>query len=186
MIGADGKVRCDWAGSAPDYLAYHDDEWGRPIRSDNAIFERLTLEAFQSGLSWLTILRKRQAFRAAFANFDIATVAAFDEADQTRLLSDVGIVRNRAKVAAAISNARAALAVERGLASLIWGFAPEKREAPSTTSDVPAQTAESRALANELKKRGFVFVGPITAYALMQAAGLVNDHVRDCWTRRSM
>ena len=182
--GPDGRLRCPWALSAADYLAYHDDEWGRPIRDDRGIFERLTLEAFQSGLSWLTILRKRENFRTAFAGFDIARVAAFDSADRARLLADPGIVRNRAKVDAAIANARAALALEEGLAGLVWRFAPESAPAPVALSDVPAQTGESKALAAELKRAGFVFVGPVTAYALMQAAGLVNDHLADCTARR--
>ena len=182
-IGRDGLRRCPWALSAPDYLAYHDEEWGRAITDDNGIFERLTLEAFQSGLSWLTILRKRPSFRSAFAGFDVAAVAAFDETDRERLLGDAGIVRNRAKIDAALTNARAALEVDGGLAALVWGFAPKARPAPRTLADVPAQTEESKALAKELRRRGFVFVGPTTLYALMQAAGLVNDHLRDCWAR---
>ena len=179
-VGADGVPRCPWGVSAPDCVAYHDGEWGRPVRDDNGLFERLTLEAFQSGLSWLTILRKRETFRRAFAGFDIATVAGFGAADRARLLDDPGIVRNRAKVDAAMANARAALALGRPLSELIWGFAPDDGPAPVTTADVPAQTAESKALARELKANGFVFVGPVTAYALMQAVGLVNDHLADC------
>jgi DNA-3-methyladenine glycosylase I len=181
--GPDGRRRCPWGLSAPDYLAYHDDEWGRAIKDDNGIFERLTLEAFQSGLSWLTILRKRPSFRAAFAGFDIATVASFGPADRDRLLADAGIVRNRAKIDAALVNARAALEMDGGLARLVWSFAPKRRRAPRTLAEVPAQTAESTALAKELRRRGFAFVGPTTLYALMQAAGLVNDHLRDCWAR---
>lgn len=177
-------MRCPWALSAADYLAYHDDEWGRPIRDDRGIFERLTLEAFQSGLSWLTILRKRENFRAAFAGFDIARVADFDSADRARLLADPGIVRNRAKVNAAIGNARAALAFDGGLAALVWRFAPPPSPPPVALGDVPAQTGESKALAAELKRAGLVFVGPVTTYALMQAAGLVNDHLADCTARR--
>lgn len=180
---ADGRRRCGWAGSAADYVAYHDDEWGRPVRDDNGLFERLTLEAFQSGLSWLTILRKRDNFRTAFASFDIAAVAAFTADDRDRLLADAGIVRNKAKIDATINNARAALGVEGGLAALIWSFAPEAGPAPATLSDIPSQTEESQALSKELKRRGFVFVGPTTSYAMMQATGLVNDHVRDCWLR---
>jgi DNA-3-methyladenine glycosylase I len=183
VAGADGALRCPWATGTPDYLQYHDLEWGRPIRTDNGLFERLTLEAFQSGLSWLTILRKREAFRKAFADFDIATVAAFDDLDRERLLADVGIVRNRAKVDAAITNARAALTLDDGLAALIWRFAPEPAPAPVTVGDVPASTPQSKVLADSLKRKGFVFVGPTTAYALMQAAGLVNDHLADCWVR---
>jgi DNA-3-methyladenine glycosylase I len=168
----------------PDYVAYHDEEWGRPIRDDQGLYERLTLEAFQSGLSWLTILRKRPAFRRAFGDFDLATVAGFDEADVARLLGDAGIVRNRAKIEAAIANARAALALEQGLGALIWSYAPGPRPAPVVLSDVPAFTAESTALAKDLRRRGFRFVGPTTAYALMQAAGLVDDHLVGCIGRR--
>ena len=183
IAGPDGLNRCPWGLSAPEYVSYHDDEWGRAITSDDGIFERLTLEAFQSGLSWLTILRKRPHFRSAFADFDIAAVAAFGPADRERLLADAGIVRNRAKVDAAMTNARAALEVDGGLASLVWSFAPKPTRAPRTLADVPALTDESKALAKELRRRGFVFVGPTTLYALMQAAGLVNDHLRDCWAR---
>jgi DNA-3-methyladenine glycosylase I len=181
--GPDGALRCPWATGTADYLAYHDREWGRPIRTDNGLFERLTLEAFQSGLSWLTILRKREAFRRAFAGFDIASVAAFDAQDRERLLADAGIVRNRAKIDAAVTNARAALELGDGLATLIWTFAPDAVPAPATLADVPAQTPESKALSVALKRRGFVFVGPTTGYALMQAAGLVNDHLTDCSVR---
>ena len=183
VVGPDGRRRCPWGLSAPDYVAYHDEEWGRPITDDNGIFERLTLEAFQSGLSWLTILRKRPSFRAAFAGFDIASVAAFGPLDRERLLGDAGIVRNRAKIDAALTNARAALDVDGGLAALVWGYAPKPRRAPRALADVPSQTDESKALAKELRRRGFAFVGPTTLYALMQAAGLVNDHLRDCWAR---
>lgn len=184
VAGPDGLVRCPWAVSAPEYIDYHDREWGQPIRDDNCLFERLTLEAFQSGLSWLTILRKRANFRVAFAGFDIGTVAGFTSGDRDRLLADAGIIRNRAKIAAAISNARAAVELDQPLATLIWSFAPPSGGPPATTlDDVPAHTAESRALAKELKRRGFVFVGPTTAYALMQAAGLVNDHLARCWVR---
>jgi len=177
-LGADGRPRCFWAvGGAPEYVAYHDDEWGRPVLDDDRLFERLTLEAFQSGLSWLTILRKRPAFRAAFAGFDIAAVAAFDEADSARLLADAGIVRNRLKIEAAIANSRAALPVieEHGsLAAYFWRFRPETNEAPRSRADFVAASPESAALAEDLKKRGFRFVGPTTAYSLMQAAGIVN------------
>ncbi len=172
--------RCPWADSTPEYAAYHDDEWGRPLHGVTALFERVSLEAFQSGLSWLVILRKRPAFRAAFAGFDPAAVAAFGPADVERLLADAGIVRNRAKIDATIANAKAAAALIAPLTDLIWGFAPSRSAAPVTTADVPAQTDESRALARALKAHGFVFVGPVTAYALMQAVGLVNDHLRDC------
>jgi DNA-3-methyladenine glycosylase I len=179
-VGPDGLPRCPWGISTADYVAYHDREWGRPIRDDNALFERLTLEAFQSGLSWLTILRKRESFRRAFAGFDIAAVAAFGPDDRDRLLADSGIVRNRAKVDAAMANARAAAALPEPLTEVIWHFAPPTRPAPATAAEIPAQTPESVALARGLKARGFVFVGPVTAYALMQAAGLVNDHLAEC------
>ena len=176
------RRRCDWGDSAPDYVDYHDSEWGVPVRGDTELFERLTLEAFQSGLSWLTILRKRQNFRAAFAGFDIATVAGFEEDDRQRLLADAGIVRNRAKVDAAITNARAVLdAVPEGLTELLWSFAPASHQRPALLSDVPAVTSESKAMAKELKRRGFAFVGPTTCYAMMQAVGMVDDHVAYCW-----
>lgn len=181
VVGLDGLARCPWGGAAPDYVAYHDDEWGRPVHGTAPLFERLCLEAFQSGLSWLTILRKRPAFRAAFADFDPARVARFDEQDVRRLLADAGIVRNRAKAEAAIANAGAVLALDRDLDELLWSFAPARdRVAPVTVHDVPALTAESTALARELKRNGFRFVGPTTAYALMQATGMVNDHLADC------
>ena len=177
--GADGRPRCYWAVSAPEYIAYHDDEWGRPVRSDQGLYERMTLEAFQSGLAWITILRKREGFRRAFAGFDIAAVAAFGEADVARLMDDAGIVRNRSKIEAAIANARAALDVP--LAELIWSFAPDPRPPrPRTRADGQATTPESKALAKALKKEGFRFVGPTTAYALMQACGLVDDHFEGC------
>jgi DNA-3-methyladenine glycosylase I len=170
--------------SAPEYVAYHDTEWGRPVRGDQAIFERLVLEAFQSGLSWLTILRKRENFRAAFAGFDIAAVAAFGPDDEARLLADAGIVRNRAKISAAITNARAALELPGGLSDLFWSYASaEPLPPPRALGDIPAQTAASKALAKELRARGFVFTGPVTAYAAMQACGLVNDHLADCFAR---
>ena len=176
-------VRCPWATSAPDYVAYHDDEWGRPLRGDRELFERICLEAFQSGLSWLTILRKREAFRSAFAGFDPAAVAAYGEQDVARLLADASIVRNRAKIEATIANARAVLDLDEGLSDLLWSFAPTDHPAPATIADVPATTPESVAMAKMLKKRGFRFVGPTTAYALMQSTGMVNDHVADCWIR---
>jgi DNA-3-methyladenine glycosylase I len=182
VVGDDGLARCGWGASTPDYVRYHDEEWGKPVRDADGLFERLCLEAFQSGLSWLTILRKREAFRAAFAGFSIAAVARFGERDVERLLGDAGIVRNRAKIEAAIANARAAAEVD-DLAALIWSFAPDGRPAPRSYADVPAVTPESTALAKELKKRGFRFVGPTTAYALMQACGLVNDHLEGCHAR---
>jgi len=176
------RVRCDWGNSSPEYVTYHDEEWGTPLRGDDALFERLCLEAFQSGLSWITILRKRPAFRAAFAGFAIDAVAAFTEADEARLMADASIVRNRAKIAAAVRNARAAQEQPEGLSALLWSFAPSaQRPRPVTLDDVPATSPESVAMAKELKRRGFVFVGPTTAYALMQATGMVDDHVVDCF-----
>ena len=182
MPGVDELVRCAWGDSTPEYVAYHDEEWGTPLHGDDALFERLTLEAFQSGLAWITILRKRPAFRAAFAGFSIDVVAGFGPDDEARLLADAGIVRNRAKVAAAIANARAAQRVPEGLSALLWSFAPTgPRPRPATLADVPATSPESTAMARELKRRGFVFVGPTTAYALMQATGMVDDHLVTCF-----
>jgi len=184
VAGPDGRLRCPWGLSAPDYVAYHDTEWGRPVRGDQRIYERLCLEAFQSGLSWLTILRKRENFRSAFAGFDIEAVAAFGEDDVARLMGDAGIVRNRAKIRAAIGNARAALELKQGLSELFWGFAdPPSAKAPVTGADVPPQTPASKQLAKELRGHGFVFTGPVTVYAAMQACGLVNDHLADCFAR---
>jgi DNA-3-methyladenine glycosylase I len=186
--GPDGLGRCPWALSTPDYLAYHDEEWGRPVRGDDRLYERLTLEAFQSGLSWLTILRKREAFRLAFAGFRVPAVAEFGEADIARLMGDAGIVRNRAKILAALGNARAAAGLGAGgLDALLWSFAPAPglRARPNDTSEVQATSPESVAMAKELKRRGFAFVGPTTAYALMQATGMVDDHLVDCVARRS-
>jgi DNA-3-methyladenine glycosylase I len=178
----DDLPRCPWATSTPEYVAYHDEEWGTPLHGDDALFERLCLEAFQSGLAWITILRKRPAFRAAFAGFAIDAVAAFTADDEARLMADAGIVRNRAKVTAAIHNARAAQHVPEGLSALLWSFAPTgPRRRPVTTAEVPATSPESTAMAKELKRRGFVFVGPTTAYALMQATGMVDDHVAGCF-----
>jgi DNA-3-methyladenine glycosylase I len=172
--------RCWWGSSTPDYIAYHDEEWGRPVHDSRALFEKLSLEAFQSGLSWITILRKRENFRAAFANFEVETIAAFGADDVARLMADEGIVRNRLKVEATIANARAAVDLDVDLAELLWSFAPEPRPRPRTPGDVPALTPESTALAKELKRRGFRFVGPTTAYAMMQACGLVDDHIAGC------
>lgn len=180
----DGRLRCPWALGSPDYLRYHDEEWGRPLRGDAALFERLTLEAFQSGLSWLTILRKREAFREVFAGFDPQTVARYDDATVASLLQDARIVRNRAKVEAAVHNAARVVELDGGLSDLLWSFAPRGASpAPVGLSDVPALTPESTALAKELKRRGFRFVGPTTAYALMQATGMVNDHLASCSAR---
>jgi DNA-3-methyladenine glycosylase I len=182
IVGDDGLARCRWGASTQDYLAYHDTEWGQPVRTDDGLYERLTLEAFQSGLSWLTILRKRPAFRAAFADFAIEKVAAFGESDVNRLLSDVGIVRNRSKIEAAIANARAAADLPDGIAVLLWSFAPAgRRRRPKSFAEVPAVTPASTAMAKDLKKRGFRFVGPTTAYAMMQATGMVDDHLAKCW-----
>jgi DNA-3-methyladenine glycosylase I len=181
--GPDGKPRCPWGLSAPEYLAYHDQEWGRPVRGDVVIFERLCLEGFQSGLSWLTILRKRENFRAAFAGFDPVAVAAFGADDVARLMADPGIVRNRAKVNAVIANARAALALPGGLSALVWKYAGEQATPPRTLDDVPSVTPASKALSAELKRSGFTFTGPVTAYATMQACGIVNDHLADCFAR---
>jgi DNA-3-methyladenine glycosylase I len=162
----------------PLYERYHDEEWGRPVRDERGLYEKLCLEAFQSGLAWITILRKREAFRTAFADFDPETVARFGKRDVNRLLNDAGIVRNRLKIEAAIANARAALQVD--LTELLWSFAPPSRPRPKSRAEVPAVTPESKAMAKELKKRGFKFVGPTTAYALMQACGLVDDHIAGC------
>ncbi|WP_331453249.1 DNA-3-methyladenine glycosylase I [Streptomyces sp. SS162] len=184
--GPDGAPRCPWGLSTPDYLPYHDEEWGRPVHGDDALFERLCLEAFQSGLSWITILRRRDGFRRAFADFRITAVAAFTEADRERLLADEGIIRNRAKVDAALANARVLAGWEPGeLDRVIWSHAPDPatRPAPRTFADVPAITPESTALAKDLKRRGIRFVGPTTAYALMQACGLVDDHLAECVAR---
>jgi DNA-3-methyladenine glycosylase I len=184
VAGPDGRLRCPWALSAPDYVAYHDEEWGRPLADDRAMFERLSLEAFQSGLSWLVILRKREGFRAAFDGFDLEKVAAYGARDVTRLLADPGIVRNRAKIEATIANARAALDLPDGLLAHVQAYAPsEPGPAPRQLSDVRATSPESTALAKDLRKRGFRFVGPTTLYALLQATGIVNDHLADCFAR---
>ena len=183
--GPDGKPRCPWGLSTPDYIDYHDSEWGRPLHGESELFERLTLEAFQSGLSWLTILRKRENFRKAFDRFDIDRVAAYGNNDFKRLMEDAGIVRNRKKIEAAITNAQAIHELHASgetLDELVWSFspAPDSRPVPAKLSDLEPTTPESKALAKELKRRGFVFVGPTTAYATMQAAGLVNDHLEGC------
>jgi DNA-3-methyladenine glycosylase I len=181
--GPDGELRCPWALSTIEYVGYHDDEWGRPIRDDRGLYERLCLEAFQSGLSWLTILRKRENFRAAFQGFDMETVAAFGPDDEARLMADAGIVRNRAKIEAAIANARAALDLPDGLAALVWKYADDQQPAPATLADVPASTPAAKALSADLRRNGFRFTGPVTAYATMQACGIVNDHLADCFCR---
>ncbi|GGS26436.1 DNA-3-methyladenine glycosylase I [Streptomyces griseoviridis] len=187
-VGPDGAPRCPWALSTADYVAYHDEEWGRPVHGDDALFERLSLEAFQSGLSWITILRRRPGFRAAFAEFKIDAVAEFTDEDRERLLADPGIIRNRAKIDATLANARVLAGWAPGeLDALIWSHAPDPagRPVPRTLADVPAITPESTALSRALKKRGLRFVGPTTAYALMQACGLVDDHLADCVARRA-
>jgi DNA-3-methyladenine glycosylase I len=184
---ADRRRRCWWGASSPEYIRYHDKEGGRPVADDRGIYERLTLEAFQSGLSWLTILRKRDAFRAAFSDFDIELVARFGARDVKRLMADAGIVRNRAKIDAAIANARAAAELDVPLAELVWSYAPTgRRRAPRARADLQAITPESTALAKELRRRGFRFVGPTTVYATMQACGIVNDHLAGCWVRREV
>jgi DNA-3-methyladenine glycosylase I len=183
----DKLKRCSWCASDPIYVAYHDKEWGRPVHDDNKLFEKICLEGFQAGLSWLTILRKRENFREAFANFDPEEVALFKARDITRLMKNEGIVRNRLKIEAAITNAKATLKVQDELgtlSSLIWSFAPTKpKKAPRTLSDVPATSPETVALSKELLKRGFKFVGPTTMYAAMQSLGLVNDHLATCFAR---
>lgn len=189
VAGPDGGLRCPWALSTEDYVAYHDEEWGRPVHGDDALYERLSLEAFQSGLSWITILRRRPGFRAAFAGFRIEKVAAFTDEDRDRLLADPGIIRNRAKIDATMANAKVLAQWSRGeLDELIWSFAPAPGTypAPRTTADVAPVTAESTALSKALKKRGLRFIGPTTAYALMQACGLVDDHLETCVSRRPL
>jgi DNA-3-methyladenine glycosylase I len=187
-VSDDGLVRCGWAVIRPGpdfglYRDYHDQEWGRTVRDGVALFERMSLEAFQSGLSWLIILRKRENFRRAFSGFDIERIARYTDSDVQRLMTDEGIVRNRAKIDATIANARAAadLGTSEDLSKLLWSFAPPPRPRPADGSEIPSATAESKAMAAELKRRGFRFVGPTTAYALMQATGMVDDHIRDCW-----
>ncbi|WP_116416602.1 DNA-3-methyladenine glycosylase I [Subtercola boreus] len=186
-MGSDGVPRCAWAGSDPEYLRYHDEEWGTPLHTDRKVFEKISLEGFQAGLSWITILRRRPAFRAAFHDFDIDTVAAFDDADVERLVTDATIIRHRGKITAVINNARVtqALIAESGdgaLDTLLWSFAPAIRPPrPRSVADFIATTPESTALSTALRARGFRFVGPTTMYALMQSAGVVDDHVEGCF-----
>jgi DNA-3-methyladenine glycosylase I len=188
VTGPDGRARCAWA-AGDLYAAYHDDEWGVPLHGDRALYEKLTLEGFQSGLSWIIVLRKRPAFREAFAGFDPQAVAAFGESDVERLLQDAGIIRNRQKIEAAIDNARAITALverdgEGALDRLVWSFQPAAQAEhvpPEDYGDIPAVTSASKALAKALKREGLRFVGPTTLYALMQSAGLVDDHVAGCW-----
>src|SRR5688572_14461040 len=186
----DHKNRCAWAGSAEDYVCYHDEEWGRPIFDDNRLFEKLCLEGFQSGLSWLTILRKRENFRKAFHGFDIAKVAKMGEREVARLLQDTGIVRHRGKIESSINNAKRALELKQefgSLAAYVWSFEPRPEERPDRLTwevlKTMAQTDASRALSKDLRKRSWSFVGPTTVYAFMQAMGLVNDHVEECFCR---
>lgn len=182
VLGSDGVARCPWGAGHPEYTAYHDEEWGRPVHGERALFERLTLEAFQSGLAWITILRKRDSFRSAFAGFDAEVVAAYDDRDRARLMADAGIVRNRAKIEAALHNARAVLDLRDagGLDALVWSHAPVNHTPPRTTADLRATSPESVALAKALKRAGLIFVGPTTMYAAMQACGLVDDHLLGC------
>ncbi|GEM_PF-282287 len=180
-VDADGVVRCGWAAGDEEYRRYHDEEWGVPQRDPGALYEKLCLEGFQAGLSWITILRRREGFRAAFHGFEPERVARMDDDDVERLLADTGIIRNRAKIEATIGNARALLELDEPLDELMWRFAPEPGRRPSSLSEVPATTAESTALSRELRRRGFRFVGPTTVYALMQSTGMVDDHVADCF-----
>jgi DNA-3-methyladenine glycosylase I len=188
--GLDGRARCWWPGDDPLYVAYHDEEWGRPVEDDHRLFEKLCLEGFQSGLSWLTILRKRPNFRRAFAGFDPAAIADFDDGDVERLMADAGIVRNRAKILATINNARryAELVAETGsLAAYLWSFEPDPATRPRTLDHATLMTygtsPESRAMTRDLRRREWAFVGPTTAYAAMEAMGIVNDHLDGCWVR---
>jgi DNA-3-methyladenine glycosylase I len=181
-LGADGRARCVWVGDDLEYTRYHDEEWGIPLHGDRALFEKMSLEGFQAGLSWITILRKRPRFREVFAGFEPEAVAAFGEDDVARLMTDAGIIRNRAKIEATISNARLLLDLAPGeFDAFMWSFAPASHRPPATFADVPATTAASDALSKALRKRGFRFVGPTTMYALMQSAGMVDDHVEGCW-----
>ncbi len=189
VVGDDGQARCAWVGADAEYVRYHDEEWGTPLHGDRPLFEKLSLEGFQAGLSWITILRRRPTFRTAFAGFEIDAVAEFDERDVERLMNDPGIIRNRAKIEATISNARVTrdLVTDHpgALDALLWGFAPDPRDAaPASLDELPATTAESTAASRELKKRGYRFVGPTTVYALMQSAGMVDDHLAGCWRSR--
>ncbi len=187
VVGDDGLARCGWCASAEDYRAYHDGEWGRPVTDERPLFERICLEGFQSGLAWITILRRREGFRRAFADFDVDAVAAFGATDVERLLADTAIIRHRGKIEAAIANAWVVVSLRtsgRSLADLLWSFAPPgPHPAPTERAAVPATTPQSTALAADLRGRGMRFVGPTTAYALMQAVGMVNDHLAGCWVR---
>ncbi|MEL4318885.1 DNA-3-methyladenine glycosylase I [Leifsonia sp. YIM 134122] len=183
VVGDDGLARCSWGANDAEYRRYHDEEWGVPVHDEQRLFEKLCLEGFQAGLSWITILRKRPAFRAAFSDFDTEKVAAMGEPDIERLLQNAGIIRHRGKIQATIGNARATLALGESLSELMWGFAPDAagRRRPQSWSDVPAVTAESTAMSKELRRRGYRFVGPTTMYALMQSTGMVDDHIAGCF-----
>ena len=181
--GPDGQLRCPWALSAPEYLSYHDIEWGQPVTSVSGLYERMSLEAFQSGLSWITILRKRENFRAAFDGFQPDRVAAYGQPEIERLLRDAGIVRNQAKITAAIANARIIAEWGQGFADLVWSFHDPDRPRPGSLSDLPATSPAATALSKQLRKRGIRFLGPTTAYATMQAVGVVDDHLADCFVR---
>jgi DNA-3-methyladenine glycosylase I len=183
--GPDGIGRCAWVGDDAEYRRYHDEEWGTLLHGDRALFEKMSLEGFQAGLSWITILRKRPRFREVFGGFDPAVIAEFDEADIGRLMADAGIIRNRAKIQATISNARLVREMADGeLDALLWSFAPPEHSSPATFAEVPATTPASTAMSKELRRRGFRFVGPTTMYALMQSGGMVDDHVAGCWRAR--
>ena len=186
ILGDDGLGRCAWGASSAEYRVYHDNEWGRPVGDDDRVYEKLCLEGFQAGLSWLTILRKRDAFREAFAGFDPGLVAAFDDADVERLTSDAGIVRHRGKIRAAVTNARVTVELRDegiSLAGLVWQHRPAGPRVPKRLSDIPPTTPEAKALSADLRRRGFAFVGPTTVYATMQALGVVNDHLKGCHWR---
>jgi DNA-3-methyladenine glycosylase I len=190
VVGDDGRTRCGWVRADPDYIAYHDAEWGTPLHGDQKLFEKISLEGFQAGLSWITILRRRPGFRAAFDGFDLEKVAGYDERDVERLMGDERIIRNRAKVLSTISNARVTLDLVRdepgALDRMMWGFAPTgPRRRPQTWADIPAVTPESEAMSTALRRLGFKFVGPTTMYALMQSAGMVDDHLSACWRSSS-
>lgn len=183
VLGSDGRSRCSWCGDDPEYQRYHDEEWGFALRGDRELFEKISLEGFQSGLSWITILRRRPAFRDAFANFEPEVVARMDEEDVARLMANAGIIRNRMKIEATIGNARALLALDGSLTDLVWSFAPDAsgRPRPRVWEDIATSTPESKALSDALRSRGFRFVGPTTMHALMQSAGLIDDHLSGCW-----
>lgn len=186
LVADDGVARCAWVGSDAEYQRYHDEEWGTPLTDDRPLFEKICLEGFQAGLSWRTILLRRDAFREAFHGFDIDRVAAMDDEDVERLLTNAAIIRHRGKITATIQNARATKALERPLTELVWSFAPEpKGPRPRSLAEIPAVTPESTALSRALRSKGFRFVGPTTMYALMQSAGLVDDHVTGCWRAAS-